>query len=114
MAQETELGPLMDIPDGEGKEYVIEHDEEEVEVFVVRQGEKYFGYVNYCPHAGTPLNWDGDRFMTMDKKYIMCATHGAAFNVDDGVCVSGPCVGDWLAPLDLRLDEGVLVLIHPE
>ena len=35
MPEETALGPLMEIPDGEGKEYVIEHDDEEVEVFVV-------------------------------------------------------------------------------
>ena len=114
MTEETVLGLLADIPDGGGKEYTIENDDEEVGLFVVRQGTAFYGYVNYCPHAGTPLNWEGDRFMTLDKKHILCATHGATFNIHDGVCISGPCVGDWLAPLNLRLEDGVLVLIHPD
>jgi nitrite reductase/ring-hydroxylating ferredoxin subunit len=112
--KETVLGPFEEIPDQEGKEYEIEHDGETVEVFVVRQEEKFYGYVNYCPHAGTPLNWSGDRFMTFDKKYILCATHGAEFRIEDGHCIAGPCTGDWLAPLDLRLEDGNLVLTHPE
>ena len=114
MPQETTLGSLKDIPDNEAKEYEIEHDDETVEVFVVRKGANFFGYVNYCPHAGTPLNWSIDRFMTLDKKYILCATHGAEFRIEDGQCISGPCVGDCLAPLDLRLENGQLVLTHPE
>ncbi|MDB3954319.1 hypothetical protein N9452_10615 [Alphaproteobacteria bacterium] len=46
MPQETTLGALKDIPDNEAKEFEIEHEDEIVEVFVVRKGEAFFGYVN--------------------------------------------------------------------
>jgi len=44
-----------------------------------RQGDDVRVYVNSCPHIGTPLDWLPDRFMSRDGKYIICATHGAAF-----------------------------------
>ena len=113
MPQETTLGALKDIPDNEAKEYEIEHDDETVEVFVVRKGANFFGYVNYCPHAGTPLNWSIDRFMTLDKNIFSAPPMVQNFVSRTG-SISGPCVGDCLAPLDLRLENGQLVLTHPE
>jgi nitrite reductase/ring-hydroxylating ferredoxin subunit len=45
-----------------------------------RSGDLVRVYVNSCPHIGTPLDWLPDRFMSKDGKYIICATHGAAFH----------------------------------
>lgn len=102
-----ELCRADDIPDGEGRGFVLEQDEADQlaggirDIFVVRRGREFFGYVNSCPHTGTPLDWIEDQFMTRDTGRIMCATHGAEFRIDDGRCVNGPCIGDTLRRLNV-------------
>jgi nitrite reductase/ring-hydroxylating ferredoxin subunit len=82
------------------------------EIFVVREDDRVFGYVNSCPHQGTPLNWQDDRFISDDSGLILCASHGALFEIEDGACVSGPCAGQALKAVALALDvEGRVVLI---
>lgn len=79
-------------------------------LFAVRQGPHVFVYVNACPHVGTALDWAPDRFLSPDSTYIFCATHGAQFGVADGVCVRGPCVGDRLESVPVRIDDGVVLV----
>lgn len=75
-------------------------------VMAIRRGDTVFAYVNSCPHVGTPLDmWPG-RFLTRDGEYILCATHGALFRIEDGHCVAGPCVGRGLTPIDVAVREG--------
>lgn len=48
-------------------------------------------WLNVCPHQGRPLNWAPDKFLADDQGRLVCAAHGAVFEPDQGVCVSGPC-----------------------
>lgn len=92
------------MPDRAGRSFLVERQE----VLVVRVGDQLFAYENRCPHRGTTLDWVPDRFMTMDAKYLQCATHGALFRPEDGVCVLGPCQGQALQPLRIeRVDADV-------
>ena len=95
---------LDDIEDGQGKGFTLGQGPEAREIFVVREGARVFGYVNSCPHLGTPLDWQGDRFISLDSGLIMCATHGALFEIADGFCVDGPCVGKNLEPVPVVID----------
>ncbi|MBV9509992.1 MAG: Rieske 2Fe-2S domain-containing protein [Caulobacteraceae bacterium] len=61
--------------------------------FVVRLGREVIGYVDRCPHAGTPLALNPDRYLTRESDLIFCSTHAALFRIGDGACVAGPCVG---------------------
>ncbi|MAN80709.1 MAG: (2Fe-2S)-binding protein [Rhodospirillaceae bacterium] len=77
-------------------------------VMAIRQGDQVYAYVNSCPHVGTPLDmWPG-RFLTRDGEYILCATHGALFRIEDGHCVAGPCVGRGLTPVETRVENDVV------
>lgn len=76
--------------------------------FLVRRGNAVFGYVNVCPHAGRQLNWGPHRFLTHDKAMIMCAAHGAIFDIATGECAAGPCVGEALQRLAVRLVDGAV------
>lgn len=96
---------LDDIEDGEGKGFVLGEGTARREIFVVREAEAVYGYENVCPHAGTPLDWEPDRFMNADGSYLMCHTHGALFRIEDGYCVAGPCAGTSLTPVAVRLAE---------
>lgn len=80
-------------------------------VFIVRRGGKVYGYHNVCPHRGTTLDWLPDRFMDPDREYIQCSTHDARFQVEDGFCVAGPCVGRSLAPVEVVLRDGQVMLL---
>jgi len=75
-----------------------------------RRGEEIRVWVNSCPHIGTPLDWTPDKFMTRDGKYILCATHGAAFAPDSGLCLLGPCEGDYLTAVKHEIKDGLIVV----
>lgn len=76
------------------------------DMFLIRQGQKIFAYVNACPHALTPLDTFPDKFLTLDASRIICSTHGALFRLEDGVCTSGPCVNKRLSPIPVMLTNG--------
>ncbi|WP_254073246.1 Rieske (2Fe-2S) protein [Acidisphaera sp. S103] len=72
----------------------------------VRQGDNVYVYENACPHIGTPLDWTPDRFLSVDGRHLICATHGAEFTIATGACISGPCRGDRLTPVDVVIRDG--------
>jgi nitrite reductase/ring-hydroxylating ferredoxin subunit len=78
--------------------------------FVVRKGDEVFAYVNRCPHAGHPLNWRPDEFLTRDGSLILCQSHGAMFEMTNGHCVAGPCAGQSLRALPVRLENELVIL----
>jgi nitrite reductase/ring-hydroxylating ferredoxin subunit len=78
--------------------------------FVVRSGEHAYAYLNRCPHAGHQLNWRPDRFLTADRSWIVCGSHGALFEIETGMCVAGPCVGHGLRPIPVVLADGYVLL----
>lgn len=98
------------IADPGGKGFVFGEGAERREMFVVRRGAEIFGYVNSCPHIGTTLDWRPDQFLTFDKRFILCGTHGAIFAIDSGLCLKGPCAGKSLTPIPMHLEEGSVVL----
>ena len=78
-------------------------------LFAVRRGATVRVYVNACPHVGLPLEMQPDRFLDGRREKIVCTAHGARFRIDDGVCISGPCLGEALEPVKHRLDaEGMI------
>ena len=100
---------LSDIPDGTARGFELAGPNGPVDIFVVRHGGVVTGYVNSCPHVGTPLNISEDRFFTRDGRFLLCRTHGARFRPDDGLCVSGPCVGARLTPHPVEVEGGAVV-----
>jgi nitrite reductase/ring-hydroxylating ferredoxin subunit len=92
---------LADVPEGGGRGFWFGADTARFGVFVIRQGNAVWAYANSCPHRGTPLDWLPDRFLDRDGRHILCATHGALFRIADGFCVSGPCAGSRLRPVEI-------------
>jgi hypothetical protein len=44
----------------------------------------------------------------MDKRWILCSTHGAAYEPADGHCVGGPCGKGRLMPIVTVERDGVV------
>jgi nitrite reductase/ring-hydroxylating ferredoxin subunit len=90
--------------------FVMLRDGEEEEIFVVRDGEEAFAYVNICPHRFLPLNWKPDVFLNFQKTRILCVVHAATFDMRDGSYLGGPCPGQGLEPVAITIEDGVIRL----
>lgn len=102
----TRLCQLHAIPDGAARGIDLDAQR----YIVVRQADQVFVYHNRCPHLGIPLDWQPDDFMDMDAELLRCATHGALFIPDTGECVSGPCVGQFLIPVQISYSGDTVLL----
>lgn len=104
---DTLLCALDDLEDPGSREFRVGRRER---MFVVRKDNAVHAFMNLCPHQGTVLDWKPHTFLTVEKDYIICATHGALFEIGDGSCVYGPCLGRSLAPIKIRIDDGNIYL----
>ena len=81
-----------------------------LEGFIVRHNGLVLAYRDSCPHTGAPLAWTPDGYLDADGALIQCALHGALFLPDSGECVHGPCLGQSLVPLPVRVQDGLVLL----
>lgn len=105
---EVFLFPLAALEDPGSKGFDVELDGERLSGFVVRKRGVVRAYRNRCPHTGASLEWQPDQFLDIADSFIQCALHGALFGIDDGRCLRGPCVGQYLQPLEIAVrDDGI-------
>ena len=78
---EHQVGPVEDIPVGEGRAYAV--GDLQIAVFRLRTGALRATQA-VCPHAGGPLA-DGQ----LDDSVVLCPLHAAAFELETGHARSG-------------------------
>ena len=105
---DTKLCDLTDIADGHSAGFTVHGPYGQMDVIAVRKGDTVHAYINSCPHIGAPLEIQPGQFLNVDKTHILCSTHGALFNIDDGLCVSGPCVDEKLKALVAVTRDGAV------
>lgn len=103
------LAPLDAIADGAARNFVLQMRAGRFHGFVVRRGDRVYGYVDRCPHRGWPLARQLDDYLTPSGGLIACQWHGALFEVETGACVGGPCAGERLSPWRLSVVDGMVV-----
>ena len=110
---EIAIGELKEIDDPGCREFSIGDGDWPFRGFVVRQGDKVFAYQNFCAHVGHPLNWKPDGFLTKDNSAIICASHGAMYDIKSGSCIAGPAGGRSLRKVDIEVRNGVVYVSGP-
>ena len=100
---------LSDIEDGKALEFSYGSGTDSRDIFIQRVGDAVFAYENNCPHAHIPMNMKEGVFTEKSGKYIMCANHGALFEMNSGKCVAGPCNGQFLTEIELDLVGGDII-----
>jgi nitrite reductase/ring-hydroxylating ferredoxin subunit len=88
----------------EGSSKSIEH--QNFYLFAVKKNDQVYLYRNQCPHLGTPLEWEEDKFLDDDNELIRCSTHGALFSIDEGLCLVGPCKGKKIQKIPFVIIRG--------
>jgi nitrite reductase/ring-hydroxylating ferredoxin subunit len=64
---------------------------EPLRAFALRFDGRVVAYVNRCVHVPSELDWLPGEFLDADRRWIVCAVHGATYQPADGRCVGGPC-----------------------
>ena len=99
---------LDDLPDGGLLEVEAEIDGVAESLILHRKGDSVRAWLNICPHAGRRLDWAPGKFLMSKDGLLVCAAHGASFELHAGACVAGPCRGDSLRAVAVDVVEGVV------
>jgi nitrite reductase/ring-hydroxylating ferredoxin subunit len=91
---------------GEGIRFPVAVFGEAAVGFAVRFQGKPYAYLNRCAHVPMELDWVQGQFFESSGEFLMCATHGAVYRPETGVCAGGPCRGGKLRPIAVREDGG--------
>ena len=103
------LCDVTEISEGNSKGFSLHNTPGIQDIFIVNRDNQFYAYENHCPHTGVSLNWQPDVFMDMENFYIQCSVHGAKFNVEDGLCVWGPCVKQSLKAVTIEIQGTKIV-----
>ena len=74
-------------------------------VAVVRLGDQFFAFSNYCPHMGAELTGS-----MIDGKEIICWWHGSTFDLETGEVTMGPGT-DPLRMYEVRIEDGNVIVV---
>jgi nitrite reductase/ring-hydroxylating ferredoxin subunit len=51
------------------------------------------------------------RFLDAEGEFVQCGVHGALFRIETGECLRGPCLGETLEALPVRVSNGQVYLL---
>lgn len=106
------LGVLTD--GGRGVRFTVRRQGALLPAFAIRYQGRVHAYLNRCAHKLTELDWEPGEFFDAEHRYLVCATHGALYEPDSGLCVAGPCRGARLAQLQVRETSVGICLEAPD
>jgi len=70
-----------------------------VRAFALRIDGHVVGYLNRCVHVPTEMDWQEGEFLDGERRWIVCALHGAHYDPASGQCIAGPGCGGRLTAL---------------
>jgi len=71
---------------------------------LIRYEEEVRCYLNNCPHQDVPLDEAYKVDVNPFDKTMKCSVHDAYFNIEDGLCVDGPCWDESLEAVTVEMD----------
>lgn len=107
---DTALAELAAIEDGGFAEAEAVLDGCAESLILHRDGGAVRAWLNVCPHAGRRLDWAPGRFLKSKEGLLVCAVHGASFELQRGECVAGSCRGDALRAVAVEVRDGAVFL----
>jgi nitrite reductase/ring-hydroxylating ferredoxin subunit len=93
---------------GIGVRFEIDRGGERLPAFAVRFHGVVHAYVNECRHQCTELDWNPGEFFDAGGLYLICATHGALYEPESGLCIDGPCRGARLGNVPVIERDGAI------
>ena len=104
------LAGLAQIEDGGFLEVEAELVGDAESLILHREGGVVRAWLNVCPHAGRRLDWAPGKFLRNRDGHLVCAVHGATFELARGDCIAGPCRGASLRAVAVEVRDGAVWL----
>lgn len=101
---------LQRLADGAFAEAEASIEGEAESLLLYRDGDAVRAWLNICPHAGRRLDWAPGQFLKTKDGLLVCAAHGASFELLGGECVAGPCRGESLRAVEVVVRDGAVWL----
>ena len=97
---------MEEVPEREARAFDTEDGDT---IFITQRDGSFYAYQNVCPHLQVELEFLENQFLDQDQEFIQCSTHGALFEVETGLCITGPCQGDTLEKVNIKVhsDGGI-------
>lgn len=108
------IGRTGELSHGKTKKFRLRCQGQTIEGLLVSYQGNLFAYVNRCRHISLSLDWVENHFFTEDKRYIICANHGATYEPTTGECIWGPCYGAFLQGVPVRVRGQKILAFCPE
>jgi nitrite reductase/ring-hydroxylating ferredoxin subunit len=105
------LIPLERLADGALAEVEANLDGDAESLVLYRDGDTVRAWLNVCPHAGRRLDWAPGQFLKSRDGWLVCAAHGASFELQGGECLAGPCRGESLRAVSVEIRDGAVWLV---
>ncbi len=102
--------PMDDIAEPGARSFSLTGPQGEIQGFVIRFAGEIRAYINSCPHARVTLNWANEKFFDYDYNFVQCSMHGALFDPLSGYCIWGPCVGESLSALPVKVVDKKIII----
>ena len=87
---ENEILPLCQSSDlvegGLAVPFDVTHGGETCRAFAIRFEGLVHAYLNRCTHVAMEMDYQPDRFFDDTGQWLLCASHGAAYQPDTGEC----------------------------
>lgn len=108
------VGEIGELAHGASKKFTLHCGEYPLEAMLINVDGDLYAYLNRCRHVGISLDWVDNQFFTEDKRYLICANHGATYEPRTGECIWGPCVGASLQSVPLEIEGKKIFARCPE
>lgn len=108
------IARVEDLSPGSVKKFWLICQKYRLDAFLINDRGNFHAYINRCRHMPTPLDFVRDEFLSDDGRFLRCYTHGALYEFATGLCIDGPCKGESLYRLPLRIDRGEVLVGCPE
>lgn len=79
-----------------------------VRAFALRIDGQVVAYLNRCVHVPAEMDWQPGEFLDSSREFILCSTHGAAYEPKGGRCIGGPCGRGRLTALSVSERDGMV------
>lgn len=91
--------PEIALPAGFLQQLPFSHEGRRHQLLTARHGSRVVAWLNQCPHWSIPLGMMAGMALEETEPRLACGTHRAIFRLEDGECLSGPCLGEFLTPV---------------
>jgi nitrite reductase/ring-hydroxylating ferredoxin subunit len=108
------VGRLDELSHGMTKKFLLRCQGRTVEGLLLNYDGQLFAYLNRCRHIPLSMDWVDNHFFTEDKRYLICANHGATYEPTTGECIWGPCYGAFLQGIRLEISGERVLAFCPE